>query len=228
MRAAGFYDENASAEGQQVIDTLSAAFKAAGIMLSVVDHHGKDPSAGPRGTSVKRDGVDYLIVVTGTPDDTPREGQVKFEKVRGAERGEVVKFYMDTVELGIDADGDKIDILAVRWGEPVIDERPAAKGAKERPQAHTDFLGALNEALRGALAVKLPNGLMGVPMGAVRWGFRRRYIPDDDAKDPAQARQKAFSRARDALRKSGEIAVTVSDDDQAPADESTLIYYPIG
>jgi hypothetical protein len=225
MRLAGFSDEDSSAEGQQIIDVLYGLSRELGIVIAAIDHQGKNPAAGARGTSVKRDGPDWMISVYGT--DNPTEGQVVFTKVRSAPDSEVVKFYKEAIVLSRDSDGEENTALAIRWGEAGGPNPADAKPEKGHTRPQRNLIKALGEAMKNS-PLRTPGGLPCTRLGAVRMAFYRIHVEEEKGADPSQARRKALKRAIDDLQETGEVELLQpSDEDTKPDDNNTLIWMPI-
>lgn len=113
-RSAGWKDENDTAQGVAVMNTLAALSKATGAFVIAADHFGKDASAGTRGTSSKEDAADVVIALTKNGDSY----LLTLRKVRAAAGGREVPFTSRVVHMGEDENGDPITAPVIVWAVP--------------------------------------------------------------------------------------------------------------
>jgi hypothetical protein len=126
-RIAGFADEDSSAEGQVVSNALIALSHQADCLVLVVDHVGKDPSAGLRGTSAKETNPLFILNTGETRRDVYSERQLEVRKMRNGRSGFAESFWMEDTEATIQQlvqteNGTEIvahtdKTLTVRWAE---------------------------------------------------------------------------------------------------------------
>ncbi len=175
--------------------------------VGVVHHCGVNGDR-PRGHTSLTGAADVQLAVSKAGDTV----STTIEFVKDGPSGAVIASHLETVELGVDEDGDQItSLVVVPAGEDV--QRAAAAAAtpkKERlPPSATIALAALCDTLlESGVALKaneyIPNDTVGVTIEQWRTVAYGRGI--SDAEKPA-ARQKAFKRAMDVLNVRKRIGV---------------------
>src|SRR5262249_39084112 len=98
-KVAGFRDEQSSSEGQIVSDAFANLAKLAGCAVLVVDHFGKDPTAGLRGTSAKETNPLFILNTSEQKKDTFARRHLEIRKMRNGPTGMVVDFWMEEMEV---------------------------------------------------------------------------------------------------------------------------------
>jgi hypothetical protein len=189
-RIAGFRDEDSSAEGQIVSNALAALSKQADCLVLVVDHLGKDPAAGLRGTSAKETNPLFILNTGETRRDIYSERQLEVRKMRNGRSGFGVSFWMEDTEVTIQQivqaeNGTEIvahigKTLTVRWADQQhATDRPGAGAPKLTPQEHLalsiliELIGRTGSALPDAC--KAP-GLRGVAIDAWRLALMGKTV----------------------------------------------------
>lgn len=125
-----FADANSAAEAAKAIDALKMLNDETGAMVLAIDHFGKNPEAGLRGSSAKEAGIDVLLQINGERGQT--EGlELEVAKVRGGMVGLKLPFSLKLVEQGVDEDGDEITERIVDWGG----ERQSLKPTARQPRS---------------------------------------------------------------------------------------------
>jgi hypothetical protein len=174
------------------IGAAGALQEAFGCAVAVVHHCGIEGTR-PRGHSSLTGAADAQIAVK-----RHAAGRVvaTVEWVKDSAEGETFVSALETVEIGIDADGDPITscVLVPAEGEA---DRP--KATLSPPQRIA--LKALQDAI--AEAGELPPACDHIPPGAhaVRFDLWRRYVYQSGitASEVTEAKRKAFARAAEAL-----------------------------
>jgi hypothetical protein len=164
------------------------------VHFAIACHPGKDESKGVRGSSAARGDFDIEIVIGGHDTRTAtitsnNDGPV----------GHFAAFRPDIANLGLDEDGDDIDVCLA---EPLTDyAAPSAKDKKTWARSLTVFRNALTNtiATMGCERRPYPDGplVRTVELKWVRGEFFKEY-PIDPDKTLAQqndARKHAFGRA---------------------------------
>ena len=214
-RIAGFHDEDSSAEGQIISNALIALSQQADCLVLVVDHLGKDPAAGLRGTSAKETNPLFILNTGETKRDVYSERQLEVRKMRNGRSGFGVSFWMEDIEVTIQQmvqaeRGTEIvahtgKTLSVRWAEEQhCADRPAEPAQKLPPQLSL-ALSVLIEQI-GRAGIALPNecgarGLRGVKMET--WRMRLVDKTVIEGKHPARV----FGRIKAGLLRRREIEV---------------------
>jgi AAA domain len=152
ITAAGFApkEENDAAATQKALTTLLKVASRTGTLVMAVDHLGKAPEAGTRGSSNKEASVDTVLATLADrePSGEVANSRLAARKQRDGISGFETPFAPQTVELGTDEDGDPVSAVVLTWGEkqrakpaaPAIDRRTAAAtGVQSRPihQGHS-------------------------------------------------------------------------------------------
>jgi hypothetical protein len=216
-RIAGFKDEQSSAEGQHVTDALIKLYKDANCLVLIVDHLGKDPDAGLRGTSAKETNPLFILSTGETQKNVYAERKLSVRKMRNGLTGIAVSFQMEDAEVTINQivraeDGtERIEphtgrTLTIRWGEDV--EQASDPGGGGMPKSHEMALMVLREMILGRAGVELPpecgtvKGMRGVKLDS--WRLRlidKTIITNKNA-------SAAFSRLKDGLLRDKEIDIS--------------------
>jgi hypothetical protein len=213
-RVAGFRDEDSSAEGQVVSNALAALSKQADCAVLMVDHLGKDPSAGLRGTSVKETSALFILNTGETKRDVYSERQLEVRKMRNGRSGFGVSFWMEDTEVTIQQivqaeKGAEIvahtgKTLTVRWAsEQHCADKPGP--AQELPPQLSLALSVLVEQI-SRIGIVLPaecgaHGLRGIKMDT--WRIRLVDKTVIEGKYPARM----FGKIKAALLQRREIEV---------------------
>jgi hypothetical protein len=208
--AAGFKDENDSAECQRAMNVLAGLARAAKVFVLGVDHYGKTIEAGTRGGSSKETSADVVLVFVGERSGAGKVSDTRMlvRKVRGGKQGYEVPFTLPEVELGRDQDGDPITTCVVDWG--------AVAGATDRADRWPKSRRVFREALRTALIEHgqdvRPFGDEGSQVKAVdrervRDEFYKAYSADGTDEQKQDAKRQAFRRQTEGLQNLGLIGV---------------------
>lgn len=198
-RALAGGNENDSADmGAYVmhIDRIKAATQA---HILSIHHCGKDQARGARGHSLLRAATDTEIEVT-------REDGTKISVARATKQRDLpddvdpIMFRLEPVELGIDADGDRVTACVVRQAEGTVAPRPEKKPPAMPPSAKialTLLRKAINETGEAAPASNhIPAACRVVT--AELWR-NHCYLGQVSESDDQAAKRQAFKRSADVL-----------------------------
>lgn len=108
-RAMGAGDENTAADMGAFVINCDRIRAATGAAINLVHHTGKDASKGARGSSALRAATDTEIEVT--------RGRLIIQKQRDMEIGAGMAFTLRAVEIGQQADGERVTACVVEWIE---------------------------------------------------------------------------------------------------------------
>jgi hypothetical protein len=200
--AAGFKDENASSEGQLVMNGLNELSKRTGAIVIACDHFGKAIETGTRGTSAKEASADVVIACLGdrTQAGSVTALRIAVRKVRSGATGAETAFRLRPVDMGVDEDGEPITTCVVEWSPVTIVAPPDATKGKGWPKATLRFRAALVTTLElhGTEQRPTPNDatVFAVELDKVRAEFDRRHpIDGDDRAKQLAKRRQAFKRS---------------------------------
>jgi hypothetical protein len=196
MAAAMFRDPNDAGEAQKTMNVLSKLAQETAAAVLVVDHFGKDPDRGVRGSSAKEAAADFVLAVKGNKngDGIASDLELVVTKLRGGATGLRCAFNLAEVGLGVDEYAEPVSDMVLHWHE----------GAAPRKRAHNNRrFAALMKALDEALDT---HGVMRSPAAGwpvvkvvedryVRTAFAVRYPPTGDEKSRADTISKAYRRA---------------------------------
>jgi hypothetical protein len=214
---AGFRDEQSSAEGQVVSNALWALSRDADCMVLVVDHYGKNVSAGLRGTSVKETSP-LLILSTGeTVTNIYAQRMLTVDKLRNGRANVGAPFVMRDVEVTTQqdiADDGAATVtftgktLAVEWlgGLRPLDLPDGAVSSGPSPQQRR-ALTVLSEMINGRAGQELPPGCEApAGMRGVKLDSWKLRLIDKTVLEGKHAAS-VFSRLKRELLDAGEIDV---------------------
>lgn len=118
-------DENSGEDVGKVLAHAQALHAATGAMVILVHHSGKDATRGARGWSGLKAAMDCELEIT-------REGEarvLRVSKQKDGEDGLAFAFRLQTVDMGVDVDGDPITSCVVQWVD-----MPATQRRGEPPE----------------------------------------------------------------------------------------------
>lgn len=131
-------NENAGEDMGHALANIKALCEACGAMVILVHHAGKDASKGSRGWSGLKAAADVQVEVL-RHENNARE--IHLEKMKDGEDGLRWGFVLETVELGLDRDGDPITSCVVIEADlPRADEKGERKGVKRRGRIENHIL----------------------------------------------------------------------------------------
>ena len=170
--AAGFKDENDSANVQAVMNVLHLLARATGALVLVVDHFGKNDKGGTRGSSAKEASADAVLTLAA-PEDSGAQHTITIRKLRSGTMGAEFGFWLKEVKLGDDGDGEPITTCMVEFSTGPVKSKKAGWDKIE------DLKRALDRAL-GLQCQKLPPFGQGpsvdaTPLKLVRDEFYKAY-----------------------------------------------------
>jgi AAA domain len=203
ITAAGFApkEENDAAATQKALTTLLKVASRTGTLVMAVDHLGKAPEAGTRGSSNKEASVDTVLATLADrePSGEVANSRLAARKQRDGISGFETPFAPQTVELGTDEDGDPVSAVVLTWGE-----KQRAKPTAPLSTAAQLLLRVLKAVLsaKGIPLVPAPGAgvVQAIPVTDLRKEFYSQYTPDEGSKSPADRRRVAFKRAMEALQ----------------------------
>jgi len=210
-------DENDSATSQAVMSVLSALSARANCFVLGIDHFGKNVETGTRGSSAKESHADLVLALLGERSLAGKveNSRLAIRKLRGGESGEEIAFAIKRTVLGVDADGEEIDSLAIDWN--VI---PQETADAEKDKGWPKSLRLLHRAMMALLADcgtqvrPWPDGpaIRALDQEFVRAEFYKSYAAEGDTEDKrAAARRQAFHRGVKDAQERSLIGVRVID-----------------
>ena len=207
--AAGFQDENDSANAQSVMNVLHRLTRATGALVMVVDHFGKSDKGGTRGSSAKEASADAVLVLAA-PSASGAQHTMTISKLRSGTEGTVFDFWLREVRLGDDEDGEPSSTCVVEFSSgPVNLKKPTGvklddlKGALDLARALDLALGLQCHTL--PLFGETPSVVDATPLQLVRDEFYKAYPCQGNHAQQQETRRKAFSRQLDRGRNAGLI-----------------------
>jgi hypothetical protein len=169
--AACFENENMAAQVQRVVAGLNRVSDETGALCINVDHMGKDAEAGMRGTSAKRDCVETILGCFCDRENggVPKNHRMQLLKVRDGEEGRVIPYRLQSVDMGVDEDGERVKTAVIKWEV----DRPVQSKRKKEPKR--------------ALALEAAIAEVGLPgeWEALRTAFYKHYGSKDHAANQA-------------------------------------------
>lgn len=121
-------DENSSSDMGFIISHLKLLQEITHGLVLIIHHTGKNASAGLRGHSSLKAALDTNIEVTGGNN---RSWVV--EKNKDGADGQSFAFRLESVHLGMDADGEAITSCVVERNNNVIFQKPEPSGRAQKP-----------------------------------------------------------------------------------------------
>lgn len=180
-RALAGGDENSSQDMGKFIKCVDRIRDEGKVHVLVVHHAGKDLARGARGHSSLKAAVDTEIVVSN--------GTIKASKQRDLPLGEAIAFKLQSVSVGVGADGEQITSCAVYPGRS-DDLKPKLK---ERSLQALEVLRALSKELGPPVVVK---------------AWKSRFADIHCVGLSPAARGMAFNRAAEELSVAGLVRVS--------------------
>jgi AAA domain len=200
--AAGGGDEDRARDQGVALTNLQRIKDLRHVHIALVGHPGKDKTRGARGSNAWLGDVDVMIEIDGTDIRT-----ATVTKTNDMAEGPIGSFRPKVVELGVDEDGDPIEVsIAV----PVpVDFTPAVNESSQRDltPAAKIALQALIEAVvevgeTPPASNHIPAGVRTVTVKQWRQYAYLRGISTGEAR----AKEKAFERASEQLLSRGKIS----------------------
>jgi hypothetical protein len=224
MAAAAGYtksgDENDPAVTQAVMNTMSVLAQTLGCFTMGVDHFGKNPAAGVRGSSSKESSADVVWAILGERliSGSVSNTRLAVRKHRGGVQGRQYPFALRVVEMGRDEDDEVITSAVVDWLPDVpcgLAQAPKDPWETCRRQDQQVAVLRLKRALMDALTehgTELPIPPDGptvrmIDQAALQQLFFSRTPTDGNAKQKRQQRSLQFSRALGWAERNGLIGI---------------------
>jgi hypothetical protein len=203
MAAAGYRekgDENDSVLGQRIKRILEAVAKQHHLFIFLVDHRGKNPATGTRGSSAKDAWADTILSLLGENQEgviaNPRLGVAK---VKNAPQGAQYPIRLRKVDVTLE--GETVQTVVIDWGReqeailPEDDKVWSTKGLKLLRQVLMSVMVAEGEEIEPK---RSGEKVRAVSVEKIREPFYELYSsPETDPKKAKDARRKALSRAID-------------------------------
>ena len=201
VTAAGFYKEGMESDAattQAIMSTLQLVADELGCFVLAIDHFGKDPHTGTRGSSAKEAAAD--IVLATLADRNTNGGtanhRVVIRKSRCAPAGGEFAFRPRIIDMGPDEAGRSITSVVLDWDAA---EMPSPLKVQKPPKPSLRlFLRILDTFLAdsGTDIIPFAGGpsVKAVDVEAVREEFRRQN-PDVAEKSKDRAWQRAINLA---------------------------------
>jgi hypothetical protein len=210
-------DNDASA-GQAIMNTLKAVAKRTRTFVFGVDHFGKDPNTGTRGTSAKEGSADVVIAMIG---DRSLGGQVTntrlaLRKRRGGPNGEEHQFTARIIPMDVDNRGKPMSSMVLDWHTTQAPQPAAAKDrwAKWLRRLRQVLMTILVDHGRNCQPYADGPTVRACDLELVRQEFCRQYPADGDEKKKAHNRLQAFYRSIKGAQNASLIAIREVDDVQ--------------
>jgi hypothetical protein len=200
--AAGFKDENASAEGQFAMNVLNDLSRRTGALVIACDHFGKMVETGTRGSSAKEAAADVVIACLGEKTQTGHVTSLRIavRKLRSGATGAETAFSLKIIDMGVDEDGDAITTCVVDWTQVTVGPPPQAAKGKGWPKSTALFRVALVTTLKlhGQYQQVAPVGapVIAVDLDRVREEFDKTYpVEPGDRTKQLNNRRQQFKRS---------------------------------
>ena len=187
-------DENGSSDMGAMLEACSLISEASGGLTLPLHHIGKDPERGARGHSSLIAAVDASLMVV-------RSAKGRFweaKKVKDGLDGIRGDFELETVILGVDADGDEVSSCVVRSGDSTNSEAKAPEVSASVRTALLSLQAVLTET--GATADPGGNCLVNLE----DW---REVLYSNTTATSSSGKRNAFSRAQKELQALGYVTV---------------------
>jgi hypothetical protein len=208
-RAMSGMEENSAKDMGAAIAALGAITRTLDCAVTVVHHAGKDATRGERGSGALRAAAEASIEVSSSGHGAAKVVTATAGKQRDAPDDVSLAFRLRQVELGEDKWGRTVTSCSV---EPLTEAEAAARRSVALTARLTERQRDALEALRDAAEAHgrrvthspdYPASRRIVAEGDWRDEFYRRVVLKDEVTDEAEARKKAFQRARADLKEKG-------------------------
>lgn len=196
-------DENAAESMTALVANATRLADAVGAFVALVHHAGKDLSRGARGHSSLKAAVDLEIEVIRTDGGN----LATITKARDFESGAKFGFRLESIDLGLDDDGDTITSCVIVPADAVTPRsakvRPLSGVGQVALQALREVITEHGESMPETSTI--PRGVRAVHLEIWRDRFALRY-GEDHKKD--ETVRKAFHRGKESLLKTGCVAIS--------------------
>lgn len=198
IAAAGFAksgDENDAAVGQKLMAALSEISRATGTFVLGIDHFGKAPETGTRGTSAKEAAADVVLALLA---QKALSGEVTaprlcIRKRRGGPAGVEHPFTVKSVRLGQDEDGDEVTSLAISFSAAVP---PPADDEAGKWSPSLRLLRKILMTLLATAGEQMAPFADGPSVLAIKMEFvRAEFYKQHTSSEHEDTKRKAFDRA---------------------------------
>ncbi len=192
-------DENSAQEMGAIVKAADRLRTAFGAAVLLVHHSGKNLDNGARGSSALRAAVDTELRVERSEDGVIT---LRATKQRDAELGDALHFRLESVELGIDEDGDPVtSCRLVKAEAPRRDSGPRLTSNERMVlEAFDNFASDHGRPNPGGTGFPEPGAVIAVDERAFR-----AHAAENMAADKADARRKAVTRAIGGLVEKGVV-----------------------
>jgi AAA domain len=216
ITAAGFKpgEENDSAAGLLVMNTLRRISEHLGAMVIGIDHFGKSVETGTRGTSAKEDAADLVLALLGDKElgGGVKNSRLAMRKMRQGAAGFELPFVPRIEKIDTDEDGDPITAAVIDWQD-------TRQSTQTSDTGWTKSILLLRRVLTTTLATHgknlkpFPDGPMvcACDVEAVRAEFYLQRVADTTKSQNADAKLKAFNRSIDTAQGKGLIVLREID-----------------
>lgn len=195
-------DENDSAVMGTVMKRLALLGERTGSLVLAIDHFGKDPNTGTRGSSSKEGVAHTVLAMLGERSMAGEVTNTRLaaRKVRSGPSGREIPFRPRVVDMGHDYNGRTLTSLVLDWAP----DRTAAK-----PKDAGDWTKSLHLLRRTLMSVLATDQasmqrpfadgplVRAADLEIVRGEFYRLQLAEGDAEAKREHRRKAFRRALD-------------------------------
>ena len=192
--AAGWADENSTAEAQGVMRMLADIARDVGLCIVGIDHFGKLTDTGTRGASSKENFSDFVLALLGERELSGeiRNSRAAVRKLRGGPSGTIISFSATTVQLD---NGNTSCVIS--WQEGSAPQKPKDRWPKSLQVFKTSLDNALISDGQPFRPTHDSAEMIAVDIERVRHEFYGLYLVADGGteKQKQDARQKAFKRA---------------------------------
>jgi hypothetical protein len=198
-----FKDANATEENQMVMNLLRDISRATGAFVLVIDHFGKNVSAGTKNSMTKEDNADVVLAmlcgrdVGGNISNT----RMQIRKLRRGKAGIEFPFDLEVVNIG-----DGQTTCCIKWKFERDDGAKGTSGKEKWTKAERLFRTSMEVAVLDKGKDIRPYGAEGpmvkaVPLSTARSEFMAAYPADaEDQRERDAAKRSAFNRALKSVR----------------------------
>jgi hypothetical protein len=208
-------DENDAAIHLAIVKRMRRAVERVPLLALGVDHFGKAPETGTRGSSAKEAGVDTVLALLGEKDISGKvtDSRMAVRKNRSGPQGREIAFSVKVVTVGTDDRGEPITTLTIEWKPG---EGSAGPAAKAKADSWSKSLRLLRTILMDVLASDAASNqrpfadgpvVRAVDLGLVREEFGKRYPTEGDRDQRRKARSAAFQRAITGAQAKGLVGI---------------------
>jgi hypothetical protein len=194
-------EENDASATQRVMSTLAKLAVRTTTFVFGVDHYGKNPETGTRGSSAKEGGADVTLALLGekSATGTVSNPRLLLKKRKDGEVGIIYPFRTKVVEMGVNQFGRTVTSLVIEWrpgsAAPPRDMKDTWNASKVLEKIKEAFESAVQ---RSGFDFKpyVSETVRAIKVSALREAFATVYTPssDDEPEKRRKARETAFRR----------------------------------